>query len=205
MYPVEAKDGQHPVTGRVLQVTTEVQHKSPRRSPSLDTVSSELERNGQKTSELIPYPVTATAQHRQVQARPLSLDTVSSENQNTAQARAVLGLSLDTLSSDGNSAAPASGDIITVGRVAHADQSSWELAEADGAPMASTHSLTHTTEIDPWSLRAAYELAGQLAEGGWRPVLPADAEATGVSGGYAQVQRATALTGRPGGVERFYG
>ena len=72
------------------------------------------------------------------------------------------------------------------------DTLQWKLQSS------STHGvntfLTHTTEIDPWSLRAAQELAGQLAEGGWKPVLPTDAEATGVSGGYAQVQRATSIT-----------
>ena len=54
--------------------------------------------------------------------------------------------------------------------------------------------MTYSVEIDPWELGAATSMSSALAADGWTPVLPADVEATGASGGYAVVQRTVSIT-----------
>ena len=63
--------------------------------------------------------------------------------------------------------------------------------------------MSYTAEIDPWQLGAARTMIGSLAPGGWTPVMPADVEATGASGGYAVVQRAVSITAE-GRSDRFW-
>lgn len=81
------------------------------------------------------------------------------------------------------------------------DTIEWKL-QSSSSHGPNTH-MTHTAEIDPWSLPTAQTMARELAPGGWTPVLPTDAEGTGVSGGYAVVQRATSITASER-TERFW-